>query len=531
MSSPLKRAPLLSSLLKLRGPGSAAALQQQQQVPTSSACALEPKTQVPPSCPMHAPHSLSALPGPVKWPLMGSLLDILWKGGLKKQHQTLAEYHQRFGKIFRMKLGSFDSVHISAPCLLESLYRKEGAYPQRLEIKPWKAYRDYRKEGYGLLILEGKDWQRVRSAFQKKLMKPLEIVKLDIKINEVLADFMHQIDTLCNKNGEIEDLYSTLNKWSFESICLVLYGKRFGLLKQDVEEESLNFIKAVKTMMSTFGKMMVTPVELHRSLNTKVWQAHTNAWDNIFKTVKCSIDSRLKKYSANPSEDFLCDIYFGSQLSKKELYAAISELQIAGVETTANSLLWALHNISCKPDVQAKLFEEIQNVVSPGEDPNCEHLKKMPYLKACLKESMRLTPSVPFTTRTLDKETVLGDYALPKGTVLMINTYALGCNEEYFSNWSEFQPERWLQKNIHPFSHAPFGIGKRMCVGRRLAELQLQLALCWLIRKYQIVATDDKPVEALHLGILIPNRELPIAFKRRQDSTGGTADIFVRQNS
>ncbi|XP_034288923.1 1,25-dihydroxyvitamin D(3) 24-hydroxylase, mitochondrial isoform X1 [Pantherophis guttatus] len=514
MSSPLKRAPLLSSLVKLRGPGSAPALQQQQQLPTSSVCALEPKAQVP-SCPMHPPHSLSSLPGPVKWPLMGSLLDILWKGGLKKQHQTLAEYHQRFGKIFRMKLGSFDSVHIGAPSLLESLYRKEGAYPQRLEIKPWKAYRDYRKEGYGLLILEGKDWQRVRSAFQKKLMKPMEIVKLDTKINEVLADFMHQIDTLCNQNGEIEDLYSTLNKWSFESICLVLYGKRFGLLKQDVEEESLNFIKAVKTMMSTFGKMMVTPVELHRSLNTKVWQAHTNAWDNIFKTVKCSIDSRLKKHSANPSEDFLCDIYFGSQLSKKELYAAITELQIAGVETTANSLLWALYNISCKPDVQTKLFEEIQNVVSPGENPNCEHLKKMPYLKACLKESMRLTPSVPFTTRTLDKETVLGDYALPKGTVLMINTYALGCNEEYFSNWSEFQPERWLQKTIHPFSHAPFGIGKRMCVGRRLAELQLQLALCWLIRKYQIVATDNKPVEALHLGILIPNRELPIAFKRR----------------
>uniref|UniRef100_A0A8D0BJT3 Cytochrome P450 family 24 subfamily A member 1 n=1 Tax=Salvator merianae TaxID=96440 RepID=A0A8D0BJT3_SALMN len=516
MSSPLKRIPLLSSLLKQRGPVSAPTHlhHQQQLLPTSSVCALQPKEEIP-VCPRQAPHSLSALPGPTKWPLMGSLLDILWKGGLKRQHETLADYHRKFGKIFRMKLGAFDSVHIGAPCLLEALYRKESAYPQRLEIKPWKAYRDYRKEGYGLLILEGKDWQRVRSAFQKKLMKPTEIVKLDTKINEVLADFMHRMDTLCNEKGEIEDLYSELNKWSFESICLVLYGKRFGLLQQDVGDEALNFIKAVKTMMGTFGKMMVTPVELHKGLNTKVWQAHTNAWDNIFKTVKCSIDSRLKKYSANPAEDFLCDIYFRSQLSKKELYAAVTELQIAGVETTANSLLWALYNISCNPQVQAKLFEEIQEVVSAGENPNAEHLKKMPYLKACLKESMRLTPSVPFTTRTLDKETVLGDYALPKGTVLMINSHALGCNEQYFSDWTQFKPERWLQKNINPFTHVPFGIGKRMCIGRRLAELQLQLALCWLLRKYEIVATDDKPVETLHLGILIPNRELPIAFRRR----------------
>lgn len=64
-----------------------------------------------------------------------------------------ADYHRKFGKIFRLKLGAFDSVHISAPCLLEALYRKESTYPQRLEIKPWKAYRDYREEGYGLLIL------------------------------------------------------------------------------------------------------------------------------------------------------------------------------------------------------------------------------------------------------------------------------------------------------------------------------------------------------------------------------------------
>ncbi|NXJ63071.1 CP24A protein, partial [Rostratula benghalensis] len=484
-----------------------------QRLLASSLSALRPAAT---PAPRSRGHPLAALPGPPSWPLMGSLPDVLWKGGLKRQHETLAEYHRRFGKIFRMKLGAFDSVHIAAPCLLEALYRRESACPQRLEIKPWKAYRDYRDEGYGLLILEGKDWQRVRSAFQKKLMKPREVAKLDTTVNEVLEDFMHRIDDVCNHNGQMEDIYSEFNKWSFESICLVLYGKRFGLLQRDVEGESLNFIKAVKTMMATFGMMMVTPVELHKGLNTKVWQAHTKAWDDIFKTAKHSIDCRLEKHSANPQEDFLCDIYSGGQLSKKELYAAITELQIAGVETTANSLLWALYNISRNPHVQQKLFQEIQSVLAANESPSAENLKNMPYLKACLKESMRLTPSVPFTTRTIDTEMVLGDYVLPKGTVLMINSHALGCNEEYFNGWTQFKPERWFQKNsINPFSHVPFGIGKRMCIGRRVAELQLHLALCWLIRKYRIVATDSKPVETLHSGILIPSRELPIAFHRR----------------
>ncbi|NXX66379.1 CP24A protein, partial [Spizella passerina] len=172
---------------------------------------------------------------------------------------------------------------------------------------------------------------------------------------------------------------------------------------------------------------------------------------------------------------------------------------------TANSLLWALYNLSRNPHVQQKLFQEIQRVLGAQQSPSAESLRSMPYLKACLKESMRLTPSVPFTTRTIDTEMVLGNYMLPKGTVLMINSHALGCSEDCFRGWAEFRPERWLHRgSIQPFSHVPFGMGRRMCVGRRLAELQLHLALCWLIRRYRVLATDQEPLETLHSGILIP---------------------------
>ncbi|XP_018611328.2 1,25-dihydroxyvitamin D(3) 24-hydroxylase, mitochondrial [Scleropages formosus] len=518
MRAQIQKAPQILELLKpkkklkLLGMGMGV----QQRKATVSVCALEPKDAARVGAAGSVPQGLSSIPGPTNWPLVGSLVDLLRKGGLKRQHEALIDYHKKFGKIFRMKLGSFESVHIGAPCLLEALYRGESSYPQRLEIKPWKAYRDLRDEAYGLLILEGKDWQRVRSAFQHKLMKPTEVVKLDGKINQVLADFVDRIGRI-NVKGHIEDLYFELNKWSFETICLVLYDKRFGLLSQEVNEEAINFITAIKTMMNTFGTMMVTPVELHRSLNTKTWQEHTAAWDHIFSTAKSYIDRRLKRHASKPTDDFLCDIYRRSRLTRKELYAATTELQIGGVETTANSLLWALFNLSRNPRCQSELLREVRAVVPGDEAPNAQHLKSMSYLKACLKESMRLTPSIPFTSRTLDKDTVLGDYVLPKGTVLMINSHALGSSEEYFDDGKRFKPERWLQEksSINPFAHVPFGIGKRMCIGRRLAELQLQLALAWLIRDYEIVATDQDPVEAIHAGTLIPSRELPVAFIRR----------------
>ncbi|NXS09403.1 CP24A protein, partial [Neodrepanis coruscans] len=229
-------------------------------------------------------------------------------------------------------------------------------------------------------------------------------------------------------------------------------------------------------------------------------------------SAKHSIDCRLEKHSAHPQEDLLCDIYSGGHLSRKELYAAIAELQIAGVETTANSLLWALYNISRNPRVQQKLFQEIQSVLAADEAPSAENLKDMPYLKACLKESMRYNSQI----LKQSPNSVISPACFPPQTVLMINSHALGCSEEYFKDWPLFRPERWFQRElIHPFSHVPFGMGKRMCIGRRLAELQLHLALCWLLRKYQVVATDERPVETLHSGILIPSRELPIAFRRR----------------
>ncbi|XP_078275460.1 1,25-dihydroxyvitamin D(3) 24-hydroxylase, mitochondrial [Rhinoraja longicauda] len=459
----------------------------------------------------------NSIPGPIRWPVVGSLLEIMRRGGLQKQHTTLVEFHKKFGKIFKMKLGPFESVHVGAPCLLEAIFRKESNYPQRLEIKPWKAYRDYRNEAYGLLILEGKEWQRVRSVFQKKLMKPTEIVKLDGKINGVLKDFIRRLETLRDETGKVDDLYQELNKWSFETICLVLYDKRFGLLEQNVGEESLNFIQAIKIMMNTFGKMMVTPVEIHKRFNTKIWKDHTEAWDTIFKSAKCHIDERLNRNSSCPANDFLSDIYNGSELSRKELYATITELQIGGVETTANSLLWAIFNLSRNTKAQEKLYEELLRVLPEDQAPTAEDIRKMPYLKACLKESMRITPSIPFTSRTLDEETLLGDYLLPKGTTLTISYHALGWNEENFDDGMQFKPERWLQDKdkINPFAHMPFGVGKRMCIGRRLAELQLQLAICWLVRKYKIVATDEDLVESLNFGIMVPNRNIPVAFHNR----------------
>ncbi|XP_069476763.1 1,25-dihydroxyvitamin D(3) 24-hydroxylase, mitochondrial-like [Ambystoma mexicanum] len=467
-------------------------------------------------CPaQHLP--FSSLPGPADWPGVGSLLNVLWHGGLKNQHEIMFQNHKKYGKIFRMNLGTFKSVQIGDPALVESFFRSESKYPKRLEIKPWKMYRDYRGEAYGLLTLEGQEWQTMRRAFQRKLMKPKEVAKLDVKINEVMADFVTSLGRACDENGCVDDIYFELNKWSYETICSVLYNIRCGLLHEQCGEEALLFIKSVKKMMQYLGPLMVTSASLHRKFNTAQWQQHTQAWDNIFSTARNCISKRLENQSSMLCEDILSAVCRDSQLTRKQLSGMFSELQIGGVETTANSLMWAIFNLSRNPDAQKKLYEEIQNTLQPGMLPSIETLHRMPFLKSCLKESMRLTPTIPFTSRTLEEDARVGGFLLPEGTVVMINFHAMTWNEEYFPDAKEFKPERWLkgQQALNPFANTPFGIGKRMCIGRRLAELQLHLALCWLVQHFQIEATDSLPVKALFSGVMIPNRNIPVSFKKR----------------
>ncbi|KAM4705004.1 1,25-dihydroxyvitamin D(3) 24-hydroxylase, mitochondrial-like [Rhinophrynus dorsalis] len=459
----------------------------------------------------------SSLPGPIDCPGIGSLLNILWNGGLKNQHEIMYKYHQKFGKIFKMNLGFFKSVQVGDPFLLEHFLRTESMYPKRMEIKPWKMYRDYRGEAGGLLTLDGQEWLDLRRAVQAKLMKPKEISKMDLKINEVMEDFITYINRICDEKGYIDDLYFELNKWSYETICSVLYNERSGLLQQACKEDAVLFIKSVKKMMQYLGPLIVTSADLHKKFNTIQWQNHTQAWDNIFLTAKRCIDKRLGNCSAVKKDDLLSAIYADKLLTKKQLSGVFAELQIGGVETTANSLMWVIFNLSRNNHAQEKLLEEIQTTLNSRQSPTADMLQNMPFLKSCIKESMRLTPTIPFTSRTLEEDTNLGGFVIPKGTIAMINFHAMTWNEDFFPNARQYIPERWLKEKhtINPFANTPFGTGKRMCVGRRLAELQLQLALCWLVLNFQIKATDEKPVKAHVSGLMIPARKLPVSFKKR----------------
>lgn len=132
--------------------------------------------------------------------------------------------------------------------------------------------------------------------------------------------------------------------------------------------------------------------------------------------------------------------------------------------------------------MQAKLQEEVDTVLKGHEGPlTSQHLAKLSYLKAVMKESFRIFPLVMGTGRTLDKELILDNYLIPKNWAVFGFNLLTGLNETYFPRAKEFIPERWLRHKplgpIHPYASLPFGAGMRMCINRRFAEQEMYILL------------------------------------------------------
>ncbi|XP_061706568.1 cytochrome P450 CYP12A2-like [Cydia pomonella] len=119
---------------------------------------------------------------------------------------------------------------------------------------------------------------------------------------------------------------------------------------------------------------------------------------------------------------------------------------------------------------------------------------RRPYLKACIKESMRVLPVVTGNARTSTKEYNLLGYKIPKGIMIGLSHQYLSVKEDHYPRPEEFIPERWLvdkhdplyHGNTHPFVTSPFGFGVRMCIGRRIAELELETFISKVVENFQI---------------------------------------------
>jgi cytochrome P450 len=216
-------------------------------------------------------------------------------------------------------------------------------------------------------------------------------------------------------------------------------------------------------------------------------------------------------------------------VSDKELTDIILNFLIAGRDTTASALSWSIHEFIKNKDVNEKVVKEVRSAIAQvgGADASSiEKLEyedtfkivysKLPYCRAAVSEVLRLHPSVPKDTKYAVKDDVLPNgTVVPAGCATIYTPYAMGRNPKLWPDPLKFDPERWLTKtaggedgatSIHKptmvsdFVYPTFNAGPRLCLGRPLAFLEIQLMLSLLLNKYTFehaVPTTDEYKQSL----------------------------------
>jgi cytochrome P450 len=181
------------------------------------------------------------------------------------------------------------------------------------------------------------------------------------------------------------------------------------------------------------------------------------------------------------------------RLSDTEVRDQAMTLFLAGHETTANALAWTWTLLTKHEKARATMKAEIDAVLGAARAPGLEDVARLPFTTAVLSESMRLFPPVWVVGRRALEDVTIGDYDVPRRTIVIASQYLIHRDERYWPDALEFRPERWLdeqaQLNRPKFAYFPFGGGGRNCIGEAFAWTEGVLLLAVMARRWRFEFT------------------------------------------
>ncbi|CAG2173314.1 unnamed protein product, partial [Oppiella nova] len=192
----------------------------------------------------------------------------------------------------------------------------------------------------------------------------------------------------------------------------------------------------------------------------------------------------------------------------------------AAYETTSTLLSLLFHSLAVNEKCQQRLYEEVSRLDGHYD---YESVSQMPYLEACIAETLRLYNPVPGTPRLAAQEYTIPDMGLTiqKGMLIMFDIQSLHHNPEYYPNPDRWDPERFMPENrdqMTPYTYMPFGTGPRNCVGMRFALMEAKTAVAHLVHKYRFRTTPKTtvpPIIRKH-GFVLNTEDIHIGIELRK---------------
>ncbi|XP_072941563.1 cytochrome P450 CYP12A2-like [Epargyreus clarus] len=443
--------------------------------------------------------SWKEIPGPSSLPLIGQLRHFLPGGSLHGLTGMDFQEHmyKQYGPIVRLEgiMGSPTLVFLFDAEASAQVLHGENWMP----VRPGFMSLDYYRKVYsrnkddpidkptGLITDHNEVWKKFRSTVNPIMLKP-KTIKLYSKIlDEVALDMVARMKSNRDEKNMIKNKFDVeMNLWALESIGVVALGGRLNCFDPNLPQDSpaRQLIQVVHDVFTVAEQLDFRP-SMWRYIHTPLFKKAMKLYEHQMKISKYFIGKameqlQLKDQKSDDEKGILEKLL---EIDEDVAVIMASDMLLAGVDTASNTMTATLYFLATHPEKQAKLREEITS-----------KQERRPYLKACIKESMRIMPVVSGNLRKICKDYNIMGYKIPADIHVIFCHEYLSLMEEHYPRSKEYIPERWTAEkddplyhgNAHPFAFNPFGFGVRSCIGRRIAELEIETFLARVIENFQI---------------------------------------------
>jgi hypothetical protein len=389
---------------------------------------------------------------------------------------------ERYGDTFKLNVGPKNYA----------IFSRDAELAEYVLQKNWKNYKkspiqtkDLAKYlGQGLLTAEGDHWRTQRKliqpAFHKKHIEHLLTV-----IKQTIVDELVSIKP--NKDIDVLPMFSNL---AFKVVVKALFSNAASdseiKLLQDVTEENQEML--VKELRQPylawyFKHFGIIEKHLSRSKDSR----------DVLQTI---IDKRRNSsVEYNDLLDMLLQTRYddGSQMSDEQLIDEILVLFVAGHETTANALSFAVQLLAQHPNWQIKVVEQYQQVLEQHDTDLMSAIAMSAYAKQVVEETLRLYPPAYFIDRVNIEDDSFKTYQFKKESSILLSIIEIHKHKDLWENPEEFNPNRFSPEKAKSYSsqYFPFGAGPRKCIGNNFAMYEMIIAISEVLLRFEILSTKD----------------------------------------
>ena len=433
--------------------------------------------------------SANSLPPGPRWPAAVQLARYTLRPG-----PFLERCAARFGDPFTVKLAGYGSfVMVSSPEAIKDIFRGD---PQVLHSGEANEFLSLTVGMSSVLVLDEEPHRRQR----RVLLPPFQGERMRAFFGVMRAAADEEIGRW--PVGRYFPVLPRMREITLQIILRAVLGLPAG--------DELDRLGRLVTRLLHFGgtrfALILVPLLPHWLLKESRWMpyyGHLKAVDEMLY----AIIARRRAVGHNERSDVLGDLLDarheeGQPLSDQEIRDAVITMLVAGHETTTVALAWVFELVLARADVVDAIRTELA-AVTGGSTLEAEHLPRLEYLDAVIRESLRLRTVIPFVTRLLKKSFVAGGREYPAGTNLSPCIHLVHRRPEVYSEPEQFRPERFLERRFGPNEWLPFGGGNRLCIGMAFALYEMKIVLATVFSKLTLERPDRARTKMVRRGILI----------------------------